>query len=160
MHKIKILLVDDHDILMDGIAAILDDEPKLKVIGKASSVSIARELVNDLVPDLVLTDISMGDLSGLELTEYCMRHFPDVKVIVLSMHDSVHYVSSLFEAGALGYLLKNVKREELLLAIESVMEGRQYIQQSLAGGYMRAIKRKELAENKCPLSRREIEIVR
>jgi DNA-binding NarL/FixJ family response regulator len=159
VHRVKIILVDDHDILMDGIAAILDDEPNLEVIGKASSVVVAQKLIQELRPDLVLTDISMGDLSGLELTKYCMHHFPGVKVIVLSMHDSVHHISSLLEAGALGYLLKNVKREELLVALDSVMTGQQYIQQSLAANYARAFKRQQSAEKQCALSRREIEIV-
>jgi DNA-binding NarL/FixJ family response regulator len=160
VHKVKIILVDDHDILMDGIASILNEAPNLQVVGKASSVAVAQKLIQNLQPDLVLTDISMGDVSGQELTKYCLHHFPQVKIVVLSMHDSVQHISSLLEAGALGYLLKNVKQEELLLAIDSVMSGRQYIQQSLAGNYVRAIKRQQSAEKQCPLSPREIEIIR
>lgn len=160
MKKIKIILVDDHDILMDGIASILNEAQDLQVIGKASSAMIAEELIQKMEPDLVLTDISMGEVSGLELTKRITNKYPLIKVIVLSMHDHVQHISSLLEAGALGYLLKNVKQDELLLAIKHVMNGRQYIQQSLAGVYARSRQQLKLAEKQSPLSPREIEIIR
>jgi len=157
---IRILLVDDHDIVMDGIASILTDAAHLQVVGKASSVSMAEKLIAQLQPDLVLTDISLGDVSGLELTRKIVQDFPSIKVIVLTMHDGVQYISSLLEAGALGYLLKNVRQEELFTAIEQVMGGRQYLQQSLAGAYTRAVRAQQQAEKQSNLSPREIEIIR
>lgn len=157
---IRILLVDDHDIVMDGIASILSEATHLQVVGKASSASMAEKLIAQLQPDLVLTDISLGEVSGLELTRKIVQGFPAIKVMVLTMHDGVQYISSLLEAGALGYLLKNVRQEELFTAVEQVMSGRQYLQQSLAGAYARAVRAQLQAEKQSNLSPREIEIIR
>jgi DNA-binding NarL/FixJ family response regulator len=160
MEKVKIILVDDHDILMDGIESILSDAPNLQVIGKASSAPVAEKLIKRLQPDLVLTDISMGEVSGLDLTKSILHQFPLIKVIVLSMHDSVQHISSLLDAGAMGYLLKSVKQEELFVAIKKIMGGQRYIQQSLAGDYIRARQQLQTAEKQSILSPREIEIIR
>ncbi len=157
---IRILLVDDHDIVMDGIASILGDAPNLQVVGKASSAAAALKEVQQLQPDLVLTDISLGEVTGLELTRQVVQTAPLTKVMVLTMHDEPHYISSLFEAGALGYLLKNVRQEELFTAIEEVMGGRQYLQQSIAPHYARSMRAQQDAEQQSPLSPREIEIIR
>jgi DNA-binding NarL/FixJ family response regulator len=158
--KIKVILVDDHDILMDGIESILNEASQIEVTGKASTAAIAETLIRQHLPDLVITDISLGKVSGLELTKYIMHHFPLVKVMVLSMHDDVQHISSLLEAGAMGYLLKNIKQDELFLAIENVMAGRQYIQQSVAGSYTKFLQVRCLNDQQSPLSPREIEILR
>ena len=160
MEKITIVLADDHDILMDGIESILNDSPNLQVVGKASSATAAEDLVQKLQPDLLLTDISMGEVSGLSLTKNIMQKFPQTKIIVLSMHDDMQHVSSLLEAGALGYLLKNVKQPELFEAIEHVMAGRQYIQQMLAGSYTRFNQQKKEGRKNSQLTPREIEIIK
>jgi len=158
-HKIHIILVDDHDILLDGIASILQQAANLRVVGKASSARVAETMIQQLQPDLVITDISMGEVSGLELTKRIRQQFPLVKVMVLSMHDSVQHIYSLLEAGASGYLLKNVKQEELLSAIQLVMAGQRYIQKSLVEGYLRARKQLETADKQNVLTPREIEII-
>lgn len=160
MEKIKVILVDDHDILMDGIASLLSDAQHLKVVGKVSSGAAAEDMIRRLQPDLVFTDISMGDVSGLELTKRISAQFPLIKIIVLTMHDSVQYISSLLEAGAQGYLLKSVRQEELFAAINQVMSGKQYIQQSLARSYARAAGDKDAAQKRSKLSPREIEIIK
>jgi DNA-binding NarL/FixJ family response regulator len=160
VEKTKIILVDDHDILMDGIASILNEAPGLQVVGKASSAGMAEMLIQKLRPGLVLTDISMGEVSGLELTRRITQQFPLIRIIVLSMHDTVQHITSLLEAGAMGYLLKNVKQEELFTAIKNVMAGRQYIQQSIAGSYARARQQQWSAGKQSLLSPREIEIIR
>ena len=160
MEKITIVLADDHDILMDGIESILNDSAHLQVVGKASSATAAEDLVQKLQPDLLLTDISMGEVSGLCLTKSIMQKFPQTKIIVLSMHDDMQHVSSLLEAGALGYLLKNVKQPELFEAIEHVMAGRQYIQQMLAVSYSRFNQQKKEGRKNSQLTPREIEIIK
>jgi DNA-binding NarL/FixJ family response regulator len=157
---IKILLVDDHDIVMDGIASILNEVPHLQVVGKATSAAIAEGLIRRYRPDLVLTDISMGKVTGLALTEWIMQQFPATKIIVLTMHDGLQHITEMLEAGAMGYLLKNIKQEELLAAIESVAAGRPYIQHSLAPSYARSLRQRQAAEKQSPLSPREIEILR
>ncbi len=160
MTPVAILLVDDHDILLDGIAAILAEAKHLSVIGKAASAERALELLEQCRPQLVLTDISMGTTSGLELTRSITRDFPDVKVIVLTMHDNPEHISSLFDAGAMGYLLKNVKQDELLNAIDSVMNGNRYIQLNLAQAFTRMQSMRSQAEKQSPLSARELDIIR
>ncbi|MGZ5246273.1 MAG: response regulator [Flavitalea sp.] len=160
MNSIKVLLVDDHDIVMDGIASILGEEPTLQVVGKASSVAMAIELLPHLLPDLVLTDISLGESTGLELTKHVVRNYPSTKVIVLTMHDSVQHIKTLLEAGAMGYLLKNVRQNEMFEAIKQVMGGQQYLQQSIVGRYTRSLNSNQEAAKQSLLSPREIEIIR
>lgn len=145
---------------MDGIESILKTAPHVNVVGKASSVAIAEELIVQLQPDLVLTDISMGEVSGLVLTQRIMQQFPLVRVMVLSMHDNVQHISSMLEAGAMGYLLKNVKQDELFAAIKAVMAGQCYIQKSLLASYTSARRQLETAEKQSALTPREIEIIR
>lgn len=159
MKKIKVVLVDDHDIVMDGMASILGESPAIEVVGKASSAAAAETLVRQCAPDLVLTDISMGEVSGLELTRTITQHYPLVRVLVLSMHDDVQHISALLDAGAAGYLLKNVRQAELFGAIETVMGGKSYIQQSIAAAYARARDRQAEAGGQNGLTPRETEIL-
>jgi DNA-binding NarL/FixJ family response regulator len=160
VETVSIVLADDHDILLDGIATLINDHPGMKVVGKASSAEAALQLVERVQPSVLITDISMGAHSGLWLTQTVRERFPLTRVIVLSMHDSVPHISAMLEAGADGYLLKNVKQDELLSAIEKVMTGARYLQRSIAGGYTRSLQQQKEAEKQCRLSPREIEIMR
>jgi DNA-binding NarL/FixJ family response regulator len=159
MKKIKVVLVDDHDIVMDGMASLLHASPAIQVVGKAPSAAAAEALVRTHAPDLVLTDISMGEVSGLELTRTLAQQYPLVRVLVLSMHDDAGHISALLDAGADGYLLKNVKQAELFAAIETVMSGKQYIQQSIAPAYARARQRQGEGGEQSALTPREVEIL-
>lgn len=160
LDKIRIILADDHDILIDGIESILNEAPHLQVVGKASSANAAEALVKKLQPDVLLTDISMGAVSGLDLTKRVLQQFPLTRIIVLTMHDDAQRITDMLQAGALGYLLKNVKQAELFTAIEQVMQGQQYIQQSLAAGYNRFIQQKKQSKKPSQLTPREIEIIK
>ena len=160
MDKIRIILADDHDILIDGIESILNEAPHLQVVGKASSANAAEALVKKLQPDLLLTDISMGAVSGLDLTKRVLQQFPLTRIIVLTMHDDAQHITDMLQAGALGYLQKNVKQAELFTAIEQVMQGQQYIQQSLAAAYNRFIQQKKQNKKNSQLTPREIEIIK
>ncbi|WP_316851398.1 response regulator transcription factor [Pedobacter agri] len=159
MKKIKVFLVDDHDILMDGIEAILKDVANLVVVGKANSVDTAQELIKISVPDLILTDISLGEKSGLDLTKYVKKEYPQIKVMVLSMHDDILNMTNMLKAGASGYLLKNVKNAELHKAIVTVMEGGSYIQDSIASK-LKNVSQSTHQHQINNLSAREIEIIR
>ena len=160
MQKTTVLLVDDHDILMEGIASLLSESVHIDVIGKASSAAAAEALIQQQQPDILLTDISMGAVSGIELTKSTLQRYPSIGVIILSMHDDVQYITAAFDAGARGYLLKNVKGEELFRAIGKVAGGGTHIQTSLAPQYARARRQVEEAVAQSPLSPREIEIIR
>ena len=123
MDKIRILLADDHTILRSGIRALLENEPGLSVIGEAEDGRAAVSMACKLKPDVVLMDIAMPLLNGLEATRQIKIQCPDVKVLVLSMHDNEEYIRQALEAGAMGYILKDAAPGELIGAIRSVYRG-------------------------------------
>lgn len=125
--KIKILLADDHKILRDGIRALLAKEPDFEVVGEADTGGTAIELACDLKPDVVIMDIGMPDMNGIEATREIMAKVPDIKVIALSMHSDKRFVSEMLKAGACGYLLKDSAFEELVTAIHTVISNRMYL---------------------------------
>jgi len=123
MDKIRILLVDDHTILRDGLRTLLESEPELKVIGEAEEGRQAVTLACQQEPDVVLMDISMPLLNGLEATRQIKRQCPKVKVLILSMYDNEEYIRQALEAGAMGYILKDAAARELIGAIRDVHRG-------------------------------------
>ncbi len=125
--SIKVLLADDHEMVRHSLSRSLRQEKNLDVVGEASNGHTTLELVGQLSPDVVVMDISMPDLNGIEATYQIAREYPRVKVIGLSMHSSSKYIREMFKAGASGYLLKNSSYEELVGAIRTVMNGKQYI---------------------------------
>lgn len=125
---IKIILAEDHLVVRNGIKLLLESQSDLAVIGEASSGKEALDiLATGLIPDLLLTDISMAEMDGLELIDQLTLHYPDVKVIVLSMLNNTQYVIKAFEKGALGYLVKNVGYDELLFCIHHVFKGGKFL---------------------------------
>lgn len=129
---IKVLIVDDHQMVRFGTRRLLEDESGLQIVGEASSGEEAIEAVDALNPQVVLMDVQMPGIGGLEATRRCLRIAPDVKVIALSMHDWEPFPSKLFEAGAKGYVSKRSDPEELILAIRKVMAGQRYISTDIA----------------------------
>jgi DNA-binding NarL/FixJ family response regulator len=129
----KVLLVDDHKIIREGLRAMLDKEQGLKIVGEAEDGRTAIKLVRELSPDLVVMDIGMPDLTGIEATRQITAKHPNVKVIALSMHSDKRFVSEMLAAGASGYLLKDCAFDELSRAIHTVLEGRTYLSPDIAG---------------------------
>ena len=123
MDKIRILLADDHTILRDGIRALLEDQIDMAVVGEADNGRQAVQLTEDLQPDVVLIDIAMPLLNGLEATRQIKRDQPEIKVLVLTMHDNEEYVRQMLAAGASGYVLKHAAANELVAAIRAVRQG-------------------------------------
>jgi len=123
MSKIRVLLADDHTILRHGIRALLEEESDMVVIGEAEDGRAAVKLTADLQPDVVLMDIAMPLLNGLEATRQILRGCPQSKVLVLTMHDNEEYIRHVLAAGALGYVLKYAAASELLGAIRAVHRG-------------------------------------
>ena len=130
--KIKILLVDDHKILRDGICSIVKGYPDMEVIGEAADGIIAMRLVQELSPDVVIMDISMPNLNGIDATRKIIADHPKIKIIALSMHHDKQFVSEIFKAGASGYLLKDCAFDELEHAVRIVMDGKTYINPEIA----------------------------
>jgi len=132
MDPIRVFLVDDHRIFLEGLGRLIQDHPFMKIIGTAGNGRAALKEIRSLQPDVVLMDISMPHLNGLEATRIITGASPKTKVLILSMHESEAFLRRVLEAGAIGYLLKDSTADELFLAIEEVHKGNSYLSPSLA----------------------------
>jgi DNA-binding NarL/FixJ family response regulator len=130
---IRVLLADDHTIVRHGLSRAVQQEEDMEVIGQAEDGLSTVELTRQLSPDIVIMDIGMPDLNGIEATRQILRESPNVKVIALSMHSAKRFVIEMFRAGALGYLLKDCEYDELARAIRAVAEGKTYLSPSISG---------------------------
>jgi DNA-binding NarL/FixJ family response regulator len=131
--SIRILLVDDHQMMRDGLRSILDLEDALDVVGEAGNGYQALELVERLRPDVVVMDIGMKDLNGMEATRQIKARTPETQVIGLSTYSDESYVLGMLEAGASGYVLKEAAFEEMRRAIRAVAGGHHYLSPEIAG---------------------------
>ncbi len=127
MPKAKVLLVDDHKVVRQGLKALFANEPDLEIVGEADDGREALALVPELQPDVILMDISMPGLNGIEATRQIIQAYPDVKVIVLSMHANEEYVFQVLRAGASGYVLKQSDSLEVLTAIRAALSGGSFL---------------------------------
>ena len=123
----RVLIVDDHPMVTEGIQAILESYDDIKVVGTLGGGQEAVDQVNALSPDVILLDLNMPGLSGLNATEMILEKRPEVHILVLSMHDSPEYISTALSHGAKGYILKDVPTDEIKTAIETVMNGGEYL---------------------------------
>ena len=128
----RILLADDHSLVRAGIRSLLEKIPEVEVVGEASNGREALELIRTELPDLVLMDIAMKELGGLEALPRITKNFPSVKVIILSAHANEEYVIRALRSGAAGYMLKDAATLELELAIRSVAQGKTYLSPSIS----------------------------
>ncbi|MFS2067923.1 response regulator [Pseudomonas sp. CT11-2] len=122
-YPIRVALVDDHSLVRDGIKSLLAVMASLEVVGEAENGADAIEMVGRCQPDLLLVDISLKDINGLELTRLLRSQYPSLKVLVLSMYDNYEYVSESVRSGASGYVLKNAPSREIIAAIEAIVSG-------------------------------------
>jgi two-component system response regulator NreC len=127
MNHIRVFLVDDHHLFLDGLVRLLQDQPTFKPVGTASNGRDALQQIKTLRPDVVLMDISMPDLNGIEATRRVSQISPTTKVVLLSMYDSEEFLHRALEAGAKGYLLKDATAQELFLAIREAHRGHVYL---------------------------------
>ena len=132
MQKIRVLVVDDHSIVVDGICALLELAKDIEVAGEASNGSEALEKVRNLMPDVVLMDIAMPIMDGLEATRRIHKEFPRVKVLVLTQYDDKEYVFPVIEAGASGFISKTAASSELVSGIRSVYHGDSFLSPTAA----------------------------
>src|SRR5581483_2831509 len=125
--KIRVLLAEDHTLVRQGFRRMLEDEPRIAVVGEASTGLSAIEQCRQLKPDIVVMDLSMPELGGLEATAEILKELPDTKVLILSMYSNEAYVRKAFEVGAKGYILKNAIEVDLTRAIIAIAEGGAYM---------------------------------
>ena len=129
---VKLLLVDDHPLVRDGVRVRLEAVPHFEVVGEAGDAEAALQAARTLSPDLALMDIGMRGMNGIALTEKFAEEFPEIAVLVLSMHDNLEYVRQVMRAGARGYVLKDAPASELVEAIDAVLAGRPFYSAQLA----------------------------
>jgi DNA-binding NarL/FixJ family response regulator len=132
MNATRVLLADDHGLVRAGIRALIEKIPNVQVVGEASTGRAALELVKSKLPNLVLMDIGMAELGGLEALPRITKDFPGVKVIILSAHANEEYVIRALRSGAAGYMLKDAATAELELAITSVTQDKTYLSPSIS----------------------------
>jgi DNA-binding NarL/FixJ family response regulator len=131
--KLRILLADDHRIIVDGLRQLINNEPDMEVAGAAEDGHGAVRLARELEPDVVILDISMPGLNGIEAADLILAERPKSRVIALSVHSDRRFVSRILQAGASGYLLKNCASKELVEAIRIVAGGETYVSPKVAG---------------------------
>jgi two-component system, NarL family, response regulator DegU len=165
MEKINVLLADDHHIVRDGIKTILENSGFINVLGEASNGLEAIEKVKELSPDILMIDISMPEMTGIEACNIVNQEKYKTKVLILSMHNSEEYIYKSLEAGAYGYMLKDSEKEELLMAIKKIHKGEKYygasVSQIMMDSYKRmSTKQKPEQEDGQQLTKREKEILK
>ncbi|WKD86781.1 Response regulator UvrY [Polaribacter huanghezhanensis] len=158
MEEIKILLVDDHKLLRDGLRNIIEQKANMHVIGEASNGREAIQKCSKLLPNVVIMDVAMAGLNGIEAASQIHKNHPDIKIIGASMHSGRQFIQSMFKAGALGYLLKDGDSEELIAAIITVMQNRKYLSKDINQEIIASLNKSENLEKK-QLSFREKEVL-
>lgn len=160
---VRLVVADDHPIVLEGLVALLRNERGIQVVGQAMTGRRALEEVRRARPDVALLDITMPDMSGLEITRQLTQELPDVRTLILTMHDEEAFFFEALQAGASGYVLKGAGREELLSAIAAVAAGGVYIPPQLAKGLVREALRHEAfteLHDSEPLTDREHDVLR
>lgn len=141
MSKIRVLLAEDHTIVRKGLRSLLDAEAGIEVVGEADDGRQAVEKARQSLPDLVLMDITMPVLNGLEATRQIKKLLPQTRVLVLTVHTSEEYIIQILQAGASGYVIKHAAVEELIAAITAVSQGATFISPSLPGASVESYSR-------------------
>lgn len=166
MEKIKVILVDDHQIVRDGIKSLLAGAKEIEIIGEASEGNELLNILDNKKPDVLVMDISMPGMSGIELTRTVKERHPEIQVLILSMYTQEDFVLNAVSAGAKGYLPKNTTRTELLNAIVAINQGKQYFNEAISSillnSYVSTVQKKATTDEKdsASLSVREIEILK
>jgi DNA-binding NarL/FixJ family response regulator len=162
--RIRVLIADDHTILREGIRLLLSSQPDIEVVGEASDGRDAYFKVEELLPDVVLMDIGMPVLNGLDSTQQIRRTFPNTKVLILTQHDNDEYVYRILQAGASGYVLKRAAGAELVSAIRGVDRGNAFLYPSMAKDLLNDyLKRAEAGQEKASydgLTERERQVLK
>jgi two-component system response regulator NreC len=158
----KVLIADDHAVVRAGLRALIKSEPSLELVGEASGGHETIELVNQHKPDILVLDISMPDLDGIAVTKTITSELPDVRILILTLHEDKALLRETLKLGAAGYILKRAAETELITAIQVVMRGDMYVDPSLVHTLIEA---PEKSDNSIPhthesLTPRELEVLR
>jgi DNA-binding NarL/FixJ family response regulator len=162
--KQRIFIVEDHTLLRAGLRALLSQDPDLEIVGEADNGRDAVRAIGALAPDLVLMDLSMPGMNGIEAMMDIKRRNPDTRVLVLTIHKTDEYIHESLRAGADGYILKDATHDELRVAIRSVLNGKPYLSPDISGkvihGYLGTGKTAHVGSNWDMLTHREREVLK
>ncbi len=160
----RLVIAEDHTILREGLRSLLATDPSLEVVAEARDGSEAVSLVQKLHPNLVLMDLSMPRMNGLEALIEIRKRFPETKVLILTVHDTDEHILAVLQAGAAGYVLKDATHGELLGAIHSALEGKPFlspgVSQKVIGGYLEGVKARSTVTAWDSLTQREREVLK
>lgn len=164
MDKIKVVLLDDHQMFRDGLKAVISDEKKIELTGAVGSAKELYKLLETDNPDLLITDITMPDISGIEVTAYINENYPNTKVLILSMHSNEEFIIKALNAGAKGFLPKETGADELLEAINAIHNGNCYFNKNISDTILNSMvsrtKQTKQQAQLAELTKREIEILK
>jgi DNA-binding NarL/FixJ family response regulator len=164
MYKSKIIIADDHSMIRDGLKSLLNQSSEWKVVAEATTGIEAVAKYQELKPDLLILDISMPELNGMEAAKQIITDYPDAKIIILSMYDDEDYIGRCMEYGVKGYVVKSETSLELTYAVKTVLKGQTYfsgqVQKVIFKKYSTNVTRKKPKEPEAKLTTREIEIVK
>jgi DNA-binding NarL/FixJ family response regulator len=163
-NKLRIVLADDHTILREGLRSLLTADPDFEIVGEARDGREAVRCVEKLGPDLLLMDLSMPRMSGMDAIREIKRRFPDTKIIALTVHKTEEYILTTLQAGADGYVLKDATHDELIMAIKNVMGGKSYlspgVSEKVIEGYLEGKGNSRSVSSWETLSQREREVLK
>lgn len=163
MKKIRIFIADDHPVVRKGIKAIVSEHPGFVVVGEADDGVRALEGITETAPDLIIMDITMPTLDGIEATRKILEKSPEIRVIIMSMHQNQHYAIEALRAGARGFVVKGSDSMHLIDAIEKVMSGNRYaspqLEEALFNEYVDMLKKNRPVEPAYPVTAREREVL-
>ncbi len=160
MSRIRVLVVDDHAIVRDGLVSLLSRRKDIEVVGQASDGRQAVEQAVALSPDVILMDIAMPEMNGLEATVEIQKRCPDSRVLVLTQYESIEYVLPLLQAGAAGYLAKRARSDELVSAIRHVFEEGAFLPPNVLHSVLKGMMQTDASGGASVLTEREKQVVR
>ncbi|WKK74464.2 response regulator transcription factor [Marivirga salinae] len=158
---INIIIVDDHHMFLEGISALLDNVDDFKIIETCENGKMVFPLIEKHPIDIIVTDINMPEMDGIELSKKIKDDYPDIKTLILSTHSEISMVQKCIKNGVDGYLLKNAEKEELITALKEIYKGEKYFSQSVKDDYMNSVFTSKKAKSSLiQLSRRELEVLK
>ncbi|MCF8360296.1 MAG: response regulator transcription factor [Prolixibacteraceae bacterium] len=159
MEKVNVMLVDDHQLFREGLKLLLHENEPIGEILQAENGRQYLEMINETLPDVVLMDIDMPEMDGVEATRRSLERYPDLKIIALSMYGDEEYYLKMIEAGATGFILKNSDIEIVIDAINSVLDGKSYFSSDIIAGMVANLNQRSANESKNDLTARESEVL-
>ncbi len=164
MDKIRIILVDDHALVRDGIKSVLQTEDNIEIVGEASNFEELQIYLDNKKCDIIILDISLPDVSGIQICNILKTKYPNIAVLMLSMYINEEFILKAIEAGAKGYLPKNTNRKELIAAVKSIFNGDEYFSNEISGiilkSYVNNVQNKKENNGTEELTKREKEVLK